>query len=686
MKNLLIIVSCWLLVVSCPTWADGLSADPSRTLLGGKQLALGRSGVALLADPAALFINPAGLAGIQFPKFTATSRKIFFNETQYISIGGAVPTDWGTFGLGIIDANIADSFQTKRDAENNRIIPSPSTEAISYDNNVIFLSYSKNNVLRKNLSLGTNLKLYNQGFSGGAAVKAAAYGLDLGFQYQLSDSIRLGGNYQNFLSSNLKWSSSTEAENSLGGYIKLGTAVNILGDSGKAIRVNDQKLIGTFDLDLPNSTLAQNNNMIYHLGLEWLPYSNVSLRSGYDSNLGLSYGVGFKSWGFRFDYAYANSPFASGDNPHYFTLSYVGDLITVVSKELKDEHIAIKLFTHKNKAITTKETIAIKGSATYDKVYDKITSLVVPSISQKDTHETVTEEANLTKLKINNKPLNVQGSFEVSEKLYVGRNTFFIQGDIPGKGTTYETVRILRIIPYKDVSEESWAFKPIALTSTLGIIKGYPGNLFKPNKGISRAELVALLLRTKGILKDKIGYLENIFKDVKDNFWATPFILKGAEMNLVTGYPDKTFKPNKVLSRAEAITIISRSEGLTKKDRVAFPDLKEGYWANKDIAPAKEAGLLKYLSGKDFSPTAPFSRAEAAEVLYQTKQIQKRIDLFWDTGQTNGIRKRPSVTTTSEAIGTIKATSSNREAISTIKEIGTSEVLSTPEAKSKAKR
>lgn len=623
-------VGCWLLAVSF-AWADGIAIDPSRTLLGARQIALGRSGAAIDSDPWSLFINPSGLADIEYPKATATSRKVFFNETQYLCLGLAVPTDSGTWGIGIIDANIANSYQTRRDGETNRIIPNPSKEAISYDNNVIFLSYSKKKFLRDRLSAGANLKIYRQGFYGGSAANASAYGLDIGAQYQIFPYLRVGGNYQNFLSSSLKWSSSGEAENSLGGNIKVGTMVNILGKKESALRENEQELNGIFDINIPREAL--NNNMSYNLGLEWQAAKDISLRAGYDSAWGLSYGVGLKNWGFRFDYAYAASPYGQGDNPHYFTLSYLGDYLKVVSRKLLKEKIALNFHKYRDKSVTVHETIIISGEAVYDKVYDKITSWVVPSIEQKDQHELVTEEANLLNVKINNKPLQVTGSFEAEESLSLGRNIFYIQGDIPGKGTTYETVRILRVIPFEDVPETHWAFEPIAINSTLEILKGYPGNLFKPEAGISRAELVALLLRTKNILPEES--LENPFKDLKADFWATPFVLKGVEMKLVTGYPDGTFKPQKALSRAEGITIISRFAGLaaSSEAKSSFPDLKEDFWANKFITPAKEAGLLNYLAGKEFNPDAAFTRAEAAEVLSQTKEIKTKEDYFWEIGK-----------------------------------------------------
>jgi hypothetical protein len=178
-----------------------------------------------------------------------------------------------------------------------------------------------------------------------------------------------------------------------------------------------------------------------------------------------------------------------------------------------------------------------------------------------------------------------------------------------------------------------WAIRPIALSVTLGLVKGYPDNTFKPEKGITRAELVTLLVRTMPVrLSEDLTY--SGFSDVSSKHWAAKYIAYGSFKKLVTGYPDGTFKPNKVLTRAEGITILARYANLREEPGTPppFPDLGPKFWANKYIAPAKKAGLLQYLVGKNFEPSTPFTRAEACEVLYQTPQVQQGVNQYWDTG------------------------------------------------------
>lgn len=193
-----------------------------------------------------------------------------------------------------------------------------------------------------------------------------------------------------------------------------------------------------------------------------------------------------------------------------------------------------------------------------------------------------------------------------------------------------------------------WAIEPIALSVTLGLIKGYPDDTFRPERGITRAELVTLLVRTMPVkLAESVPY--SGFSDVGSNHWAAKYIAYGNYLGLVTGYPDGTFKPNRVLNRAEGVTILARYSklALNKSGGKPFPDLQDNYWANEYIEAAKRSGMLQYLVGKLFEPTTEFSRAEATEVLYRTPQIQRGVDEFWNSGVISAgqIESRPAAIT-----------------------------------------
>jgi uncharacterized repeat protein (TIGR02543 family) len=135
---------------------------------------------------------------------------------------------------------------------------------------------------------------------------------------------------------------------------------------------------------------------------------------------------------------------------------------------------------------------------------------------------------------------------------------------------------------YSDVSLEDWFGPSIAILSDMGILAGYPDGSFRPNAPVSRAELAALCSR----FFDKPASGKDIsFNDI-DGHWAREVILTSARLGLVGGYPDGSFRPDRSITRSEAVSLLNRVLGRTdegtmtqQKKAIAFSDnLDSGKW------------------------------------------------------------------------------------------------------------
>lgn len=49
------------------------------------------------------------------------------------------------------------------------------------------------------------------------------------------------------------------------------------------------------------------------------------------------------------------------------------------------------------------------------------------------------------------------------------------------------------------------------------------------------------------------------FPDVPSNYWAQPYIQRLAEKNIIAGYPDATFRPQKSVDRDEFAAIVRKA-------------------------------------------------------------------------------------------------------------------------------
>lgn len=109
---------------------------------------------------------------------------------------------------------------------------------------------------------------------------------------------------------------------------------------------------------------------------------------------------------------------------------------------------------------------------------------------------------------------------------------------------------------FPDVPNGYWAACDIDKLALNDVVVGYPDGLFKPNKNISRAEFATMLV--KGFNLDCNMCNTNMFKDVPTSNWANAAIAKAVDENLMKGYPNGTFEPGKNVTRAEALTTIAK--------------------------------------------------------------------------------------------------------------------------------
>ena len=102
------------------------------------------------------------------------------------------------------------------------------------------------------------------------------------------------------------------------------------------------------------------------------------------------------------------------------------------------------------------------------------------------------------------------------------------------------------------------------------------------------------------------------FSDVSTDYWAHDYIEGLAKSNVISGFPDGTFRPNDPVTRAQFAAIL-RQSFLRSQPTTAqhFVDVPENYWAADDIYAARAAGFLAGYPDKSFEPDANITRVHA---------------------------------------------------------------------------
>ncbi|WP_171651944.1 S-layer homology domain-containing protein [Paenibacillus foliorum] len=175
-------------------------------------------------------------------------------------------------------------------------------------------------------------------------------------------------------------------------------------------------------------------------------------------------------------------------------------------------------------------------------------------------------------------------------------------------------------VTFTDTSSH-WGAKDIAMASRLHIIEGYLDGSFKPNASVTRAEFSVMITRAFGLTAASDSN-KTSFRDIDKDNWAKSYIEILTSSGIVNGYEDGTFQPNKNISRAEMLTIISRIlnlKELSKNGSVSlFADVNSGYWAKETIEKAIGAGIIQGVSTDTFAPDHNATRAEALTLIIRS--------------------------------------------------------------------
>jgi hypothetical protein len=155
-----------------------------------------------------------------------------------------------------------------------------------------------------------------------------------------------------------------------------------------------------------------------------------------------------------------------------------------------------------------------------------------------------------------------------------------------------------------------WAEDTISQWFEDDLLKGYEDGSFKPDAQITRAEFMTMVNNAfEFTQKDEVG-----FRDVKSSDWYYQEVQIAAEAGYIIGYEDNTIRPVNKISRQEAALIIARIKALKENALGAkgFVDYNEiASWAIGGVGAAAEEKYMIGYEDNTFRPQRFISRAEA---------------------------------------------------------------------------
>lgn len=168
-------------------------------------------------------------------------------------------------------------------------------------------------------------------------------------------------------------------------------------------------------------------------------------------------------------------------------------------------------------------------------------------------------------------------------------------------------------VPFVDIMNHPAQAEITAMTQK-GLVKGLDAYSFGPEASVTRAQFVTLLARTYNWKLPATPKLT--FKD-KVPAYAQGAVQVALEKGLVKGYTDKTFRPDRPVTRAEVAAILDRLVKQKAKPAKPIADQKSWpKWASASINNMAGLGLIDPIANK-FEPNKPATRAVTVVSLYR---------------------------------------------------------------------
>lgn len=191
----------------------------------------------------------------------------------------------------------------------------------------------------------------------------------------------------------------------------------------------------------------------------------------------------------------------------------------------------------------------------------------------------------------------------------------------PNSLQTFERIQKYR---FTDVPPQFWAYNSITKMTKEGFMSGYKNGTFKPNDPLSREEAASLF--SKMIGDPPSIMLASSFTDITSDRWSSLAIESVARANIISGYGDKTYRPEQYMSRQEFAVVADkylhyqgyRTEDPTALDNIHFSDQKFiAPWAQSSVRELALFGFINYSTTGLFNPEKYVTRSEAAEITYR---------------------------------------------------------------------
>ena len=177
------------------------------------------------------------------------------------------------------------------------------------------------------------------------------------------------------------------------------------------------------------------------------------------------------------------------------------------------------------------------------------------------------------------------------------------------------SLQMVSFAAFSDVDETSEVGAAINQLVNLGILSGYPDGTFNPDALLTRAQFAKIAVCMLGIEKEAASLAgTSVFSDVNADHWASGYVNCIAQKGIINGYPDGSFGAEDTITYAQALTILVRLLGYNGADL-------NYNWPDAYIKKAQSLGITR---GMTFDTYENVTRGNAAYIINNTLFADKK--------------------------------------------------------------
>ncbi|WP_332651210.1 S-layer homology domain-containing protein [Lysinibacillus sp. 54212] len=177
-----------------------------------------------------------------------------------------------------------------------------------------------------------------------------------------------------------------------------------------------------------------------------------------------------------------------------------------------------------------------------------------------------------------------------------------------------------------DINDKHWASNAIELIVNKGYMTSFEDGSFKPNRLITRAETAKVIAKTLHLSLESDTMLRA--KDVASSHPDYAEIRKLVELGILAN--SEKIHPEQPISRSELAKVIALAFQIEvdKRNESSFTDYNKNFWAKHYIESLADAGIFYGKQGLIFDPHGKVSRAELATVLSRSLLFKEGVDNY----------------------------------------------------------